>query len=172
MKTTRFLRPLAVLAVLLCVPVALLAKTNLADYNLRLHIYDNHWNQDRFGYHAFGQANLFDEQGQPHGLEFTYDCGYHLMASSHNEAYPARWKKPGQVIEVLFGEIGAAPGTYHSCEFKISEKAFVYFRGNGGVGTESAQEFLQKHPGQVPATGPGAPDVPGAANQHRPYWPY
>lgn len=173
MSASPLRRSLAVLAVLFCVPALLLAKTSLTEYNLRLHIYETHWNQDRFGIHAFGRANLFDQQGQPHGVEFTYNCDYHLMASSRNEAYPARWKKQDQSIDVVFGEIGASPGSYHNCEFKVSEKPFVFFRGGGELGTESPQEFLAKHPNQAPTTGAATPaDVPDAANPHRPYWPY
>lgn len=152
---------------LLCVPAAVLAKKMLSDYPMRLHIYQTHWNHNGWGYHAYGRANLFDEQGVPHGVEFTYDCEDHLMGSSANEAYPARWKKQGQSIDVIFGEIGAKPDSFHDCEFKISEKQFVYYVDRGGIGTESAQEFIARHPKQTPSVGPATPaDVPSSANPH------
>lgn len=166
MKTSRF-ASLGALAVLLCVPVSVLAKKLLSDYPMRLHIYETHWNHNRWGYHAFGRANLFDEQGAPHGVEFTYDCGDHLMASSANEAYPAKWKKQGQSVDVIFGEIGANPDSFHDCEFKISEKQFVFYRSQGELETESAQEFMAKHPKQAPSVGPATQaDVPVSANPH------
>lgn len=161
MKSSPLRRSAWGLLVLLCVPTLLIAKKNLADYHMRLHIYETHWNQDRYGFHAFGRANLFDEQGVPHGVEFTYDCIDHLMASSGNEAYPAKWKKPGQSIDVIFGEIGANPDSFHDCEFKVAEKQFVFFHGEGGLGTESPQEFMAKHRKEAPTAGPAAPaDVP------------
>jgi hypothetical protein len=167
MRAFSFARWFAALFVLLCVPVSLLAKKLISDYQMRIHIYETHWNHNGWGYHAFGRANLFDEKGMPHGVEFTYDCGDHLMASSGNEAYPAKWKKQGQSVDVVFGEIGANPDSFHDCEFKISEKPFVYYRGRGELETESAQDFMAKNKNQTPATaGAATPaDIPAAANQ-------
>ena len=73
MRNKRYAVLLIVLAVL-CVPAVLLAKRNIGDYQLRLHIYQTNWNHNGWGYHAFGRANLFDEKGVPHGVEFPYDC--------------------------------------------------------------------------------------------------
>jgi hypothetical protein len=165
MKIPRLAAVVGIVSVLLCVPVGLLAKKNLSDYQMRIHIYQTHWNHNGFGFHAFGRANLFDEKGVPHGVEFTYDCADHLMASTGKEAYPARWKKTGQSIDVVFGEIGAKPGSFHDCEFKVAEKQFVYFGARGGLGTESAQDFMMKNQNQTPMTGAAMPaDVPVAAN--------
>lgn len=170
MKTSRFAAPLGILVVLLCIPASLLAKKSLSDYSMRIHIYETHWNHNSWGYHAFGRANLFDEQGVPHGVEFTYDCGDHLMASSGNEAYPAKWKKQGQSLDVVFGEIGANPDSFHDCEFKIAEKQFVFYHGQGELGTESAQEFMARHQKQAPKIGAATPaDIPVSANSHNPY---
>ena len=142
----------------------------LSDYPMRLHIYQTHWNHNQFGYHAFGRANLFDEQGVPHGVEFTYDCEDHLMASTANEAYPAKWKKHGQSIDVVFGEIGANPNSFHDCEFKVSQEQFVYFSDRGGMGTESAEDFMAKHKREAPSVGPATQaDVPASANTHNNY---
>ena len=153
MRASPLSRHAWVLFVFLCVPVSLIAKKNPADYQLRLHIYETHWNQDRLGFHAFGRANLFDEQGAPHGVEFTYDCMDHLMASTGNEAYPAKWKKQGQSIELIFGEIGSNPDSFHSCEFKVALKQYVYFRGRGELSTGTPQEFKDKHQNEAPPTG-------------------
>ncbi|HWB33262.1 MAG TPA: hypothetical protein VG714_08830 [Acidobacteriaceae bacterium] len=166
-KVKRFAPLLAIIAVVLCLPAVAGAKRNLADYTLRLHIYGTNWSHNGWGYHGFGRANLFDEQGTPHGVEYTYDCADHLMASSGEEAYPAKWKKQGQEIEVIFGEIGENPDKFHACDFKIAEKSFVYYRHNGLLDTESPQEFLGRHPRQTPSSGTaGADDVPRSANPH------
>ena len=167
MKRKCLVAVLVALSVFLGAPSVASAKRNLADYSLRIHIYGTNWHTDRWGYHAFGRANLFDDKGVPHGVEYTYDCSEHMMASDGNEAYPAKWKKPGQSVEVVFGEIGASPDSLHACEMKISEKSFVYYRHAGGVGTETAQEFMEHHKGQIPSVGASKPeDVPGSANSH------
>lgn len=165
MKAPRIIVPLGLIALFLCVPATLLAKKSLSDYQMRIHIYQTRWNHNRFGYHAFGRANLFDEKGVPHGVEYTYDCADHLMASTGREAYPAKWKKQGQTIDVVFGEIGAKAGQFHDCEFKIAEKQFVYYGSRGGLGTESAQDFMAKQQNQTPTIGAATQaDVPVAAN--------
>jgi len=74
MKTSQLAASLTALAVLLCVPASLLAKKLIADYPMRIHIYGTNWNHNTWGFHAYGRANLFDETGVPHGVEFTYDC--------------------------------------------------------------------------------------------------
>jgi hypothetical protein len=165
MSRRRLAVSLVVLTLFLSAPSLLEAKRNLADYTLRLHIYGSTWTHNGFGYHGYGRANLFDEQGAPHGVEYTYDCDDHLMASSGNEAYPAKWKKPAQSIEVIFGEIGAKPDSFQACEFKVAEKPFVFYRHNGGLETESAAEFLAHHKSEAP--GPPTPaDVPTSATPH------
>jgi len=112
-----------------------------------------------------GRANLFDEHGAPHGVEYTYDCSDHLMASNGNEGYPAKWKKSGQSIEVIFGEIGQKPDEFHACDFKLAMKPFVFYRHNGGLDTESAQDFVAKNSNEAPPTGAAAStDVPVSAN--------
>jgi hypothetical protein len=169
MSRHRLTTTMVVLMLFLCVPTLVEAKRNIADYALRVHIYGTNWNHNGWGYHAFGRANLFDEQGVPHGVEFTYDCADHLMASSANEAYPAMWKKPGQSSEVVFGEIGQKPDEFHSCEFKVAMKPYVFYHGGNEIGTESAQDFMAKHKGQTPTTGAASPaDVPVSANPHNP----
>jgi hypothetical protein len=156
--------------VLVCVPAILLAKRSLTDYPMRLHIYQTNWSHNGSGYHGYGRANLFDEQGAPHGVEYTYECDDHLMASNGNEAYPAKWKKQGQSVEVIFGEIGQKPDQFHACEFKRALKSFVFFRHNGELDTGTAEEFMAKHSNQTPSTGPAAAtDVPVSANPPHSY---
>jgi hypothetical protein len=166
MKLKSPVAALAALTVFLGAPSIVEAKRNIADYTLHLHIYSTNWSHNSFGYHGFGRANLFDEKSVPHGVEFTYDCEDHLMASDGNEAYPAKWKKPGQSMEVIFGEIGQKPDEFHACEFKVAEKPYVFYRNAQGLQTESAQEFLDyaaKHNNNgIPST-----DVPVSATPHK-----
>jgi len=157
--------PLVVLALVLSAPSMLEAKRNLADYTMRLRIFGSNWSHNGFGYHGYGRANLFDEQGTPHGVEYTYDCDDHLMYSSGNEAYPAKWKKPGQSLEIIFGEIGDKPDSFRACEFKVAVKPFVFYRRNGELDTESLQEFLAHHKAEAPGA-PAPADVPTSATPH------
>jgi hypothetical protein len=70
-----------------------------------------------------------------------------------------------QSIDVVFGEIGAKADRFHDCEFKISEELFVYYGHQGGLGTESAREFLATHRNQAPSIGAATQaDVPVSAN--------
>jgi len=90
------------------------------------------------------------------------------MGSSGNEAYPAKWKKPGLEVEVIFGEIGGKPDQFHACNFKVAEKSYVFYHRQGEVNTESAQEFLANHKSQAPTVGAATPtDVPVSA--HSPF---
>jgi hypothetical protein len=163
MKRKSLVATIAVLTLFLCAPAMLEAKRALADYTMRLHIYQTSWSRNSYAFHGLGRANLFDEKGVPHGVEFTYDCEDHLMYSSGNEAYPAKWKKPGQSMEVIFGEIGQKPDEFHACEFKVAEKPYVFYRSQQGLETESAQAFLDyaaKHNNDgMPST-----EVPVSAN--------
>lgn len=168
MKDRRQLITFVVVASCFFLPSALEAKRDVADYTLRLRILGSNWHHDRDGYHANGRGDLFDEQGTPHGVDFTYDCGDHLMASMGNESYPAKWKKPGQSVEVIFGQIGDKPNSLHACDVKLSEKQYVYFRGTQGLSTESAAEFMANHKSQAATVGaPGAADIPVSANPPR-----
>jgi hypothetical protein len=91
------------------------------------------------------------------------------MGSSGNEAYPAKWKKPNQSIEVVFGEIGQKPDEFHACEVKVAMKAYVFYSHDHEVTTESAQDFMARRKGQTPTAGPANPDdVPVSANPHNP----
>lgn len=71
MKASRLAASLGIVVVLLCVPASLLAKKRLSDYPMRLQILQTHWNHNAWGFQAFGRANLFDERGTPHGVDFT-----------------------------------------------------------------------------------------------------
>src|ERR1700733_15038207 len=91
---------------------------NIADYPLRVHIFNK--NETTF-YHnrnaeeakGEGRANLF-ENGEVHGIEFTFDCDQKLKASFGYETYPAKWKKPGQSLTVLLPVFGKN-NAYFTC---------------------------------------------------------
>ena len=167
MKRHTLVASLAAIALVFCAPSLVEAKRIVSDYTLRLHIYGTSWMHNQFGYHGVGRGNLFDGQGVPHGVEFTYDCEDHLMGSSGNEAYPAKWKKQDREIEVIFGEIGSRPDQFQACGFKVALKKYVFYSHDHDITTESPQEFMAKHQSQTPTVGAaGADDVPVSANAH------
>lgn len=119
---------------------------NIADYPLRLHIfgknettfYHNRWAEESKGE---GRANLF-ENGEARAVDFNFDCSQKIKASFGYETYPAKWKKPGRELTVLFPEFGKT-GSYFTCTINTDVKDFAYTAHNGGIGSEPVAAFKQ-----------------------------
>src|SRR5579875_1128192 len=104
---------------------------NMADYPLRIHIFGR--NETTFYHHhamdeakGEGRANLF-ENGEAHGVDFSFDCSEKLKDSFGYETYPAKWKKPGKELVVLLPVFGQT-GKYFTCDLKTDVKDFAYMR--------------------------------------------
>lgn len=127
------------------------AAANLTQYPLRVHIFQrtehNHYAYGNLQWvEGEGRANLF-ENSAPHAFDFAFRCGDRIMTSSGYETYPAKWKKQGQSLEVLYPVLGK-PGAMHSCELKVDLKDFAYFRRNGNTYTEpiaAYKQWMDKH---------------------------
>lgn len=134
---------LLVLVVLLNNLPALADSHNPEDYPLRLHIFtiSNHVHRHR-GMVDFvdgeGRANLY-EQGQPHGVDFVFECGDRFMTSSGYETYLAKWKKPGRELVIFTRRIGSDSAA--TCTFKVDVKEFAYYRHSGSLSTEPSADF-------------------------------
>jgi hypothetical protein len=170
---------LAPLVALILAPAALHAESkNPADYPLRLHIFGR--SQTTFYHNRYadeakgdGRANLF-ENGEAHGVDFTFDCTEKVKDSFGYETYPARWKKPGQELTVLMPVFGKT-GSFFTCNFKTDVKNFAYNMRNGRMGQESVDQFKAwmarvnydpEHGKDVPvkpAPAPGGPAAPPPA---------
>ena len=122
-----------------------------SDYPLRIHVfnreqttfYHNRMTDDAKG---DGRANLF-ENGEPKGVDFSYECSEKVRPSFGYETYPAKWKKPGQELTVLMPVFGKA-GKYFTCNFKTDVKDFAYLTHNGQMRSEPVSDFktwMQKH---------------------------
>jgi len=148
---TRHLLLLAAICVLLS-PVRLRGESkNIADYTLRIHIY----NKDSTTFYSRriieeskgeGRGNIFDGS-DVHGVDFNFSCDEKLKASFEYESYPARWKKPGRVLTVLLPEFGKS-NTYFTCNLNTDVKDFVYTRHNGKMSSESPDKYkvwMAKH---------------------------
>ena len=131
---------LSVFAVCVLLSMTVLARTrNAADYPLRVHIfshsshshYENHYLE---GVDGDGRANLY-ENGEPRGFEYSYHCAKRLMNSVGYETYMARWKKPGQTLELLLPAMGDV------CELRVDLKEDAYYRHDKHVREEPAAKF-------------------------------
>jgi hypothetical protein len=125
---------------------ALAGSPNVADYPLRVHIVGNnnrtHYQQRILDYvDGDGRGNLF-ENGQPRGFDYAFRCSDRIRNSPGYETYPARWKKPGGVLEILQPVMGK-PGAVWGCELKVEMKEIVYVRHNGLVDAEPAAKFKE-----------------------------
>lgn len=139
----RMLRPVALCFLL--VPPALAGESkNPSDYPLRIHIFSR--NETTFYHHRVeeeakgeGRANLF-ENGEPHGVDFSFECSEKVKASFGYETYAAKWKKPGQTLVVLFPVFGKT-GAFFTCDLKTDVKDFAYMSHNGNMQSEPVAQF-------------------------------
>ena len=128
---TKFLLTSFAVSMILCAPMLMGESKSSADYPLRIRIYS----KDAVNAYFYttvqeqkgeGRSNLF-EGDDVHGVDFNYSCSEKLPNSFGYETYPAKWKKPGQSIEVVFGEIGSNPDSFQACEFKVAMKSYVFY---------------------------------------------
>jgi hypothetical protein len=154
--------------------VVLAGGRNLAEYPLRVHVYQfngySHYSYRVVDYvDGEGRANLF-ENGEPRGFDFKYRCGQRLRGSAGYETYPAKWKKPGKELEVLLPQFGK-PDSFDSCDLVVLMKSdTVYRRSNGLLGEASAakyKEWMGQHQ-YDPEHGKNEPVAMGAAGASAP----
>lgn len=141
-------------ALFVLLSTAVLAARNLAEYPLRVHIFQFNSYSHYYGptrsldvVDGEGRANLF-ENGEARGFDFKYRCGERLRGNPGYETYPAKWKKPGKELEILLPQFGK-PDSYDTCDLDVLMKAdMVYHRSNGLLGEEPAarfKEWMEKH---------------------------
>jgi hypothetical protein len=135
----------SLLLLFLLAPLAVLSESkNPADCPLRIHIFNR--NETNF-YHqrieeeskGEGRANLF-ENGEAHGVDFSFDCSQKLKDSFGYETYPARWKKQGQDLVVLLPVFGKS-NAYFTCDLKTDLKDFAYASHDGRLMSEPVEQF-------------------------------
>jgi hypothetical protein len=127
---------------------------DLSSYTLRVHIFQSNWNPHAgaFGGQGSGLANLIDGQ-EVHAIDFTYDCAINYMKSVGNQAYSAKWKKPGKTIEIVGNAIGNESKS-EACEFKITLHEFVYDVQNGTLSTFTPEQYKVRIGAALPKTEP------------------
>jgi hypothetical protein len=136
---------------LMCLLVAMLAAVSLcaesknpADYPLRLHIFTNdgitfYHNRYPEESRGDGRANLF-ENGEPQGLDFSFDCSQKIKPSFGFETYPTKWKKQNEQLIVLFPVIGKS-NQYFTCTLNTQLKDYAYVTVNGRLSSESPAQY-------------------------------
>lgn len=130
------------LFIALLVPRTLSASKSINDYPLRVHIFGVHWGGSNYwGYRGYGRGNLTDGN-ETHAMEYTFECLEHPMTSDGPEDYAAKWKKPGQTIELLMGEVGSQKT--HTCEMKVTLREYVFERHNGVLYTISLADYQRQ----------------------------
>lgn len=159
---TRCLLLSCAVLLLFSAPAAKADSKNIADYTLRIRIYSKNsttFYHDRIEEESKGEGrgDLF-EGDDVHGVDFNFACGEKFKASFGYETFPARWKKPGQVLTVLLPIFGKA-NTYFTCNFNTDVKDFVYNRHNGKLTSEPVARYkawMIKH-GYDPVHGKNQP---------------
>jgi len=131
-------------------PLVLLAGKNPADYPLQIQIIESHWNRPintverRYGtIDGWGRGNIKDGDSI-RAFDFTYSSAEPFHRTIGDARYLAKWKKEGQRLELLVGEIGA-PDKFHSYDVKTSVREDVYVRGPDGAVAVSQEEYKAKH---------------------------
>lgn len=67
--------------------------------------------------HGFGTANLLSDK--PQGFYYVFDCSSAFQPNSQaDEFYQARWKRPGQSLEILMQQVGSNRGQV--CELRVA----------------------------------------------------
>ena len=129
---------------------AAFAAPKLADYPLRVQIFKEHWGTEYSGgwggyypagYHGYGDANVTDGD-KVNGMKFVFECSDHFTASDSDEAYPARWRKPGQEIELIAQMVGSS--SIHKCIMKTTLKENIYYRNNGELVLLSQDQYQKR----------------------------
>jgi hypothetical protein len=159
------------LALVLSAATTLRAESkNPADYPLRLHIFTNsgvtfYHNRVEEEMKGDGRANLF-ESSEAHGVDFTFECDRKIKTSFGYETYPAKWKKQGKELLVLFPVIGKA-NNYFTCTLKTDVKPYAYFRRSSNeLASESVEQYKRwmvahdydpEHGKNTPTSGASSP---------------
>ena len=97
-----------------------------------------------------GRADLVSPPNGTIGMSFHYQNCPRVRVAAGFQSFPARWKKPGRVLEVLvpsddIPEEGHSLAPVH-CTFSVTMHDFVYLLlGNGRI-IEIAQEAYWKKP--------------------------
>ena len=73
--------------------------------------------------HGFGAANVLGDKGQ--GFYYAFDCRSAFQPNSQlQDFYQARWKHPGQSLEILMQPVGSDRGQL--CELRVALRPVLF----------------------------------------------
>lgn len=130
------------LALILLLPLTVLAGKNPADYPLQIQVIESHWNRRYGTVDGWGRGDVADG-ASIHGFDFSYSSTEPFHRTVGNAHYLAKWKKEGLKMELLVGEIGA-PDKFRAYDLKTTVRDDVYIRGHDGAMAISQEEYKVK----------------------------
>jgi TPR repeat protein len=133
---------------------------DLSTYPLRVHIFQSDWDPrtgNLMGGRGSGVANLIEGQ-DIHGFDFSYECPINYLKSVGNQAYAAKWKKPGKTIELVGNTVGNENKS-DTCEFKVTLHDYVYDVQNGTLAMFSQEQYKVRTGAALPKSGPIDADI-------------
>jgi hypothetical protein len=98
-----------------------------SDYPIRVHLLVVNSQGYAGDYRGWGRGDILPTQpgAVPIGFDYVDSCGAPFFPNRlADEFYQARWKKPGQKLEILLQTIGS--DHLSRCELKIAPKARPY----------------------------------------------
>jgi hypothetical protein len=131
------------LALVLLLPMTMLAGKNLAEYPLQIKIVESHWHRHNNGtVDGWGRADVI-EGDSVHAFDFTYESAGPFQRTIGEAHYLAKWKKQPLKMEMLVGEIGA-PDKFHTYDLKTSLREDVYVPSDNGAVAISQEAYKAK----------------------------
>jgi hypothetical protein len=101
-------------------------------------------------YSGEGRGDLVSPPSLTQGVTFQYDNCLRVRPHSGFASLPARWKKPGRKLEVLFPSddipVRGKPLPPVRCSLTVTMHDFVYLRLHDGKIVQVSQDFYQSKP--------------------------
>jgi len=106
--------------------------------------------QSEQSYAGEGRGDLVSPPGGTLGISFQYKDCYRVRAQPGFQSLPARWKKPGQMLEVLIPSdsipVAGRPMPLAKCSFSVTQHDFVYLLIPPGKLIEVSQDVYWAKP--------------------------
>jgi TonB family protein len=117
-------------------------RAKLKAYPLRVSLLQTEWNRNNAGgWVGNGYGNVKDGDSFQ-GFVFTCTCTSRYNLSQSNEAYSAKWKKPGSRLEIVGTQVGDSQ-KQNRCELKVTVKNLVYMLKDGNLVSVSIEQWEQ-----------------------------
>ena len=133
------------------------------EYSLRASIMEIKWDPTSPGGVTGSGCGNLREGVSYQGFDFTCSCDQSFNPTRGSNAYPAKWIKAGDIIEILYADLGDA-GKKNKCELKVTMINQVYLRSGGQLVTVTLEQWkqMENERAKVPVVpaGSSAPSPP------------